>query len=169
MEKEKLKIYHVLTDRNIGGAGRWLLNYLKYCDRKTYDVRVVLPADSQLCPVVESLDIPVIKMDAMADSSYDKKALAPLTELFRKDKPDVVHTHASLTARMAAKKAGVPRIFHTKHCMENVSGNTLKRLAKRMVNPSLQRQSHCREQSRKKEHDCRRHRPQTDCDHLQRH
>ena len=39
--KEKLKIYHVLTDRNIGGAGRWLLNYLKYCDRKTYDVRVV--------------------------------------------------------------------------------------------------------------------------------
>lgn len=134
MEKEKLKIYHVLTDRNIGGAGRWLLNYLKYCDRKTYDVRVVLPADSQLCPVVESLDIPVIKMDAMADSSYDKKALAPLTELFRKDKPDVVHTHASLTARMAAKKAGVPRIFHTKHCMENVSGNTLKRLAKRMVN-----------------------------------
>ena len=89
MEKEKLKIYHVLTDRNIGGAGRWLLNYLKYCDRKTYDVRVVLPADSQLCPVVESLDIPVIKMDAMAD--------------------------------------------------------------------------------RKKEHDCRRHRPQTDCDHLQRH
>ena len=134
MEKEKLKIYHVLTDRNIGGAGRWLLNYLKYCDRETYDVRVVLPADSQLCPVVESLDIPVIKMDAMADSSYDKKAMAPLTELFRKDKPDVVHTHASLTARMAAKKAGVPRIFHTKHCMENVSGNTLKRLAKRMVN-----------------------------------
>ena len=101
MEKEKLKIYHVLTDRNIGGAGRWLLNYLKYCNRETYDVRVVLPADSQLCPVVESLDIPVIKMDAMADSSYDKKAMAPLTELFRKDKPDVVHTHASLTARMA--------------------------------------------------------------------
>ena len=124
MEKEKLKIYHVLTDRNIGGAGRWLLNYLKYCNREKYDVRVVLPADSQLCPVVENLDIPVIKMDAMADSSYDKKALAPLTELFRKDKPDVVHTHASLTARMAAKKAGVPRIFHTKHCMENVSGNT---------------------------------------------
>ena len=92
MEKEKLKIYHVLTDRNIGGAGRWLLNYLKYCNREKYDVRVVLPADSQLCPVVESLDIPVIKMDAMADSSYDKKALAPLTELFRKDKPDVVHT-----------------------------------------------------------------------------
>ena len=56
---------------------------------------------------------PSSRMDAMADSSYDKKALAPLTELFRKDKPDVVHTHASLTARMAAKKAGVPRIFHT--------------------------------------------------------
>ena len=72
MEKEKLKIYHVLTDRNIGGAGRWLLNYLKYCDRKTYDVRVVLPADSQLCPVVESLDIPVIKMDAIVSLNFTK-------------------------------------------------------------------------------------------------
>lgn len=159
MEKEKLKIYHVLTDRNIGGAGRWLLNYLKYCDRKTYDVRVVLPADSQLCPVVESLDIPVIKMDAMADSSYDKKALAPLTELFRKDKPDVVHTHASLTARMAAKKGRCATDIPYKTLYGKCQRKYTEKTGKTDGEPSLQRQSHCREQSRKKEHDCRRHRP----------
>ena len=72
-----------------GGLADVVGSLPKYFDKKKYDVRVVLPADSQLCPVVESLDIPVIKMDAMADSSYDKKALAPLTELFRKDKPDL--------------------------------------------------------------------------------
>lgn len=134
MEKEKIKIYHVLTDRNIGGAGRWLLNYLRYCDRATFDVRVVLPADSLLCAVVEQLEIPVIRMEQMADRSYDKVALQPLKVLFQTDKPFVVHTHASLTARMAAKKAGVPHIFHTKHCMETVSGNPLKKAAKRVVN-----------------------------------
>lgn len=134
MEKQRLKVYHVLTDRNIGGAGRWLLNYLQYCNRERFDVRVVLPQDSLLCAEVQKMDIPVIGMDCMADSSYDKKALRPLTVLFQKDKPDIVHTHASLTARMAAKKAGVKQIFHTKHCMEAMCSNTLKRIAKRMVN-----------------------------------
>ncbi len=134
MEKQRLKVYHVLTDRNIGGAGRWLLNYLQHCNRTRFDVRVVLPKDSLLCEAVQNMDIPVIGMDCMADSSYDKKALQPLKALFQKDKPDIVHTHASLTARMAAKKAGVKKIFHTKHCMEAVGGNTLKRIAKRMVN-----------------------------------
>lgn len=134
MAEEKMKIYHVLTDKNIGGAGRWLLYYLKYCSRDRFDVRVVLPKDSCLAPAVAELGFPVISMEAMEDRSFDKKALKPLTELFQKEKPDIVHTHASLTARMAARKAGVPRIFHTKHCMENPEKNTLKKLAKRMVN-----------------------------------
>lgn len=134
MEKEKMKIYHVLTDRNIGGAGRWLLNYLKYCDTEKFDVRVVLPADSLLCERVEALQIPVIKIQEMEDRSYDKTALSALTKLFLQDQPDVVHTHASLTARMAAKKAGVAHIFHTKHCMENPSRNMVKKMAKRMIN-----------------------------------
>ncbi len=134
MEKEKMKVYHVLTDRNIGGAGRWLLNYLRYCDTEQFDVRVVLPADSLLCEKVEELRIPVIKMQEMADQSYDKAALSALKKLFVEHKPDVVHTHASLTARIAAKKAGVAHIFHTKHCMEAVSHNMVKKMAKRIIN-----------------------------------
>ena len=133
MAEKKMKIYHVLTDRNIGGAGRWLLYYLKYCDRTRFDVRVVLPKDSLLVAEVEKLEIPVIGMEGMTDSSWDKKALHPLTELFQKDKPDVVHTHASLTARIAARKAGIKQIFHTKHCMES-QGNVIKKLVKRTIN-----------------------------------
>lgn len=133
MAEKRMKIYHVLTDRNIGGAGRWLLYYLKYCNRTHFDVRVVLPSDSLLVAEVEKLGIPVIGMESMEDSSWDKKALHPLIELFQKDKPDVVHTHASLTARIAARKAGVKRIFHTKHCME-AEGNIIKRWVKRTMN-----------------------------------
>ena len=56
-ESEKIKVLHVLTDKNIGGAGRWLLYYLKYHDREQFDVRVVLPLGSQLIPAVKALDV----------------------------------------------------------------------------------------------------------------
>ena len=56
---KKIKVFHVLTDRNIGGAGRWLLNYLRYYDRGRFEVSVVLPADSLLCEAVRELGVPV--------------------------------------------------------------------------------------------------------------
>lgn len=127
-------MFHVLTDRNIGGAGRWLLNYLKHFDRERFAVSVVLPAGSQLCEAVRLLDVPVIALPEMEDKSYDPKALKPLVVLFRKEKPDIVHTHASMTARMAARRAGVPKIFCTKHCMEGAPGPFPKRLVRRVVN-----------------------------------
>ena len=48
MTEKRMKILHVLTDRNIGGAGRWLLYYLKYHNREKFAVKVVLPHDSLL-------------------------------------------------------------------------------------------------------------------------
>ena len=131
---EKIKVLHVLTDRNIGGAGRWLLYYLKYHNRKAFDVKVVLPEDSQLCERVREMDVPVIGMTELADKSFDRKAGAALCRLFKEEKPDILHTHASMTARMAARKAKVPYIFNTKHCMEGAPGPLPKKMLRRMVN-----------------------------------
>lgn len=130
----KIKIFHVLTDRNIGGAGRWLLNYLKHYDRERFEVSAVLPADSLLCEAVRRLDVPVFALKEMADKSFDPKAMKPLAALFQRERPDIVHTHASMTARMAAKRAGVPKIFCTKHCMEGAPGALPKRLLRRTIN-----------------------------------
>ena len=52
MTEKRMKILHVLTDRNIGGAGRWLLYYLKYHNREKFAVKVVLPHDSLLVAAV---------------------------------------------------------------------------------------------------------------------
>lgn len=134
MEKRKIKVFHVLTDRNVGGAGRWLLNYLKHHDREQFDVWVILPDDSALYPAVTALDVAVIPMKDMADKSFDKKAGKALVQLFQEEKPDIVHTHASLTARMAAKKAGVKKIINTKHCMESTPGSLPKKIARRVLN-----------------------------------
>ncbi len=123
-----------MTDRNIGGAGRWLLNYLKHHNRERFDVWVVLPEDSALYSAVTALDVAVIPMQDMADQSFDKKAQQPLYTLFLEEKPDIVHTHASLTARMAARKAKVPKIINTKHCMEGAPGPLPKRITRRLMN-----------------------------------
>ena len=134
MAEGKIKVFHVLTDRNIGGAGRWLLNYLKHHNREQFDVWVVLPEDSALYPAVTALDVAVIPMKDMEDRSFDKKAEFPLYQLFLEEKPDIVHTHASLTARMAARKAKVPKIINTKHCMEGDGGALPKKIARRILN-----------------------------------
>ena len=134
---EKMKVLHVLTDRNIGGAGRWLLYYLKYHDRNAFEVKVVLPHDSLLVSAVKALDVPVIAMEEMEDRSFDKKAMKALVQLFKEEKPEIVHTHASMTARMAAKAALVPSIFNTKHCMESAPGILPKKMLRREVNAAF--------------------------------
>lgn len=133
MEK-KMKVLHVLTDKNIGGAGRWLLYYLKYHNREKFEVKVVLPEDSLLCGEVRALHVPVLPMKEMEDRSYDRKAAAALAKLFRQEKPDIVHTHASMTARMVARRAKVPMIFNTKHCMEGSPGPLPKKIIRRAIN-----------------------------------
>ena len=44
------RVLHILTDSNIGGAGRYLINYLRFRNREQFDVSVVLPAGSRLLP-----------------------------------------------------------------------------------------------------------------------
>ena len=94
MTEKRMKILHVLTDRNIGGAGRWLLYYLKYHNREKFAVKVVLPHDSLLVAAVQALDVPVLAMEEMEDKSFDRKAFKALAKIFRAERPDIVHTHA---------------------------------------------------------------------------
>ena len=42
------KVMHILTDSNIGGAGRLLINYLHNFDRTKFDIVVVLPENAAL-------------------------------------------------------------------------------------------------------------------------
>lgn len=134
MTEKRMKILHVLTDRNIGGAGRWLLYYLKYHNREKFAVKVVLPHDSLLVAAVQALDVPVLAMEEMEDKSFDRKAFKALAKIFRAERPDIVHTHASMTARMAARRARVPYIINTKHCMEGAPGGLAKKILRREIN-----------------------------------
>ena len=115
-----MHIYQVISDTNIGGAGRYLLNYIRHFDRKSYRVTVLIPENSQLKPILESFaDIVIKEIPYMADKSFDRRCVKYLTELFRKEPADLIHTHASLSARIAARKAGISPIVATRHCIEH--------------------------------------------------
>lgn len=114
-----IKVCQVVTDTNIGGAGRYLLNYLKYFDRENYKVSVVLPKNSKLLEFIAVYDdVDIYEMPYMADKSYDKKCVEELYNLFLQQKFDILHTHASLSARIAGRRAKVKKIISTRHCIE---------------------------------------------------
>ena len=109
-----IKVLNILTDSNIGGAGRCLINYLKYMDRSAFQVSVVLPQGSLLVPEVEALGVPVLQCGGIADKSYSREAVRALKQIIRREQPDIVHTHGSLSGRIAARQAGT-RVVFTRH------------------------------------------------------
>lgn len=109
-----IKVLEVSSDSNIGGAGKCILTFLKNFDREKFDVSVVLPEGSLLTPEAEALGVKVYEMKHLAEKSLDKKAIKVLKELFKELKPDIVHTHASMSARIAAKLCGI-KVVYTRH------------------------------------------------------
>ncbi len=109
-----IKVIEVSTDTNIGGAGRVLLILLKELDRTKFDVSVILPENSLLKPEIEKLGVKITEVKGIADKSLDFAAIKRLKKIFSKEKPDVVHTHASMSARIAARLSGC-KVVYTRH------------------------------------------------------
>lgn len=109
-----IRVLQVSSDTNIGGAGKCILTYLKHCNRQKLDVAVVLPSNSLIKPHVDELGFKVFEIDAMADKSLDFAAIAKLVNVFRQFKPEIVHTHASMSARIAARLYGA-KVVYTRH------------------------------------------------------
>lgn len=110
-----IKVIHVISDTNIGGAGTVLLTTLRNIDRSRFDVKVVLPYGSKLIPRIDSLGFTYICTEGGADKSLDLGAISEYTKIFKAEKPDIVHTHAAFSARIAAFLAGVKVRIHTRH------------------------------------------------------
>lgn len=109
-----IKVINVISDTNIGGAGKCLLTYAQHADKSKFDISVILPSGSLLKPYLDGLGIKTFEIDAMSDKSLDFKAISQLTKIFRREKPDIVHSHASMSARIAAKRVHA-KIIYTRH------------------------------------------------------
>lgn len=55
---DRIRVVHIISDTNIGGAGVLLCNLLRHTDRTRYDPFVILPMGSALIPRLDALDVP---------------------------------------------------------------------------------------------------------------
>lgn len=109
-----IKVMNIISDTNIGGAGRVLLNYMSRADREHFNVTVAMPRGSLLKEPLEELGTTVYEVDGLADRSYHKDDVKELMALIRKVEPDIVHTHGALSGRIAGRRCGKV-VIYTRH------------------------------------------------------
>jgi len=111
-----MKVLEAISDTNVGGAGRLLLTRLRHSDRTAVQTTVVLPKGSALEERLFRIGIRTVSVTHGADASADLRALPELVRIMREHRPDVLHCHGWLAARLAGWLAGVPVRIHTRHC-----------------------------------------------------
>jgi glycosyltransferase involved in cell wall biosynthesis len=118
----RAKVFHVITKLDLGGAQKVMLMTLERLPRESYDLTLITCPEGLLVdwakriPGLKCIWIPSIVREMRPWK--DLQALVALWLLFRRERPEIVHTHtakAGIVARWAAKLAGVPYIFHTSH------------------------------------------------------
>ncbi len=114
----RIRLALVITDLDIGGAERALVELATRLDRSTFDVRVwsIAPAaltrGARSCPALAEAGISVVTMNA-SRSLVAPRVIRALAKSWRDWRPDVVQTflfHANILGRVAARRAGVPHI-----------------------------------------------------------
>lgn len=109
------KIINVISDSNIGGAGKCILTFLKYYDKSAIDLKIVIPKESLLKKEIKALGGSVIEAEGIADKSLSVKGIKSLKKIFKEEKPDIVHSHASMSGRVAARLCKGVKIVFTRH------------------------------------------------------
>ena len=64
-----IRVLNVISDTNIGGAGRVILNYLRYADSSRFETWVAVRKGSLLKEPLEEAGARVLEVDGMADRS----------------------------------------------------------------------------------------------------
>ena len=109
-----IRVLNIISDSNIGGAGRVLLNYLQYADRTRFETHIAVPRGSLLAEPLRALGGIVHEVDGIAERSYHRDDVRSLESLIDEVQPDIVHTHGALSGRIAGKRRG-KIVIYTRH------------------------------------------------------
>ena len=109
-----MKVLHVISDENIGGAGVLLCNLLRHFDKDEVQSLVALPMESDLEERVRSLGVHTVALSHACDR-LSAASVWEISRLIRLWHADLVHANAAVCARLAARNCHVPSV-HTRHC-----------------------------------------------------
>ena len=87
------KVFIIIDHLGLGGAQRQVYEYLKYADRSRFEFKVVCLKDEQtdLTLKIKELNIGVLAIAHQGFFSF--ATLRRLIQLFKTQKPDIVHTY----------------------------------------------------------------------------
>ncbi len=118
----RAKIFHVITKLELGGAQKVTLMTLERLPRDRYHLGLATGPEGLLVDWANRIpDLRCVWIPSMVREVRplpDLRAFFALWRLFRRERPEIVHTHSSkagIIGRWAARLAGVPFIFHTAH------------------------------------------------------
>jgi hypothetical protein len=127
-----MRIIHVITRLIVGGAQENTVLTCRGLVEKGHEVTLIAGDETgpegSLWDQAERCGCKLIRLASMCRAvrpMCDLRARRDLLEIFRREKPQVVHTHSSkagILGRSAAAGAGVPVIVHTIHGMRTARG-----------------------------------------------
>jgi len=129
------RIYHVITDKNVGGGGRVLSSMLSHAKKRFFSYRVLLPEGSELAPYLRNRGISVTELNGVKDTSFSFSSFLSFYRYLKENPCDILVSHASLSARAAGRVLGVPLLVAVKHCA--VEGGRFPRLYRALTHHTL--------------------------------
>ena len=115
------KIIYVITKSNWGGAQKYVFELCTSLPPKQFAVSVIYGGEGALADKLAAAGVPTHSISGLwRDISLwsDFKAWWRLVEIFKREKPDIVHLNSSKIGglgALAARLAGVPKIIFTIH------------------------------------------------------
>jgi glycosyltransferase involved in cell wall biosynthesis len=117
---ERIVVAHVITKLELGGAQLNTLYTAEHLDRERFDAYLVCgPGGILASPLAgEGRLVTIAALGREVRPLRDLRALLQLAGLFRRIRPQIVHTHSSkagIVGRLAARLARVPVVVHSVH------------------------------------------------------
>jgi glycosyltransferase involved in cell wall biosynthesis len=119
-QKTTKKLLFVITKSNWGGAQKYVYT-MAVCARDQYETSVLLGGDGVLKQKLDSEKIRVIPIPSLfrdINIIKDLMVFFQILQVFRKERPDIVHLNSSkigVLGALAARASKVPRIIFTAH------------------------------------------------------
>ncbi len=122
MTAKRIRVVHIITMLELGGAQEITLHQLQHLDRERYEPVLVVGPGGILDQAAKKLTGVrvhfVARLVRPVRPGKDLGALFDLKRILLEEKPDLVHTHSSkagILGRWAARLAGVPVVVHSIH------------------------------------------------------
>lgn len=137
-----LRICHVISGLETGGAESMLYKLLSGLDRERFEAEVVsLTSIGPTGPKIQKLGVPVRAL-GLARGIANPLGVLRLARWLRGSRPDLVQTwmyHADLLGGLAARLVGVPVVWNIRHSDLSAKGNKRTTILARQAGARLSR------------------------------